>query len=687
MSTYIKPLVVLIISVLLFAGFTYLADKELFNYVQTHFYNPSIINSVVKENSKNAELVQSHIFELQSAFAATLKEQAVCNSFMHNQSAGDIYERSRIFGILLESVPGLQSVQFIDNNGIRLHYSTSPRDVISQTRESAAYRNYTEDTSALPYEQVSVPANGKAKFTMDDAHDRIIFSFPFFDSLDVYRGTAIFNLSIRALAEKLIAEGRLKTNENISVTGKPPGVVFGSPSSSKTTILEKIAAIWAEGKLDIVVLDAEDSGIKYAFISTKTGQDLFFGRLINNSLFSIPNSMKLVLKLSMFLTFYLTIFLLINLKPHPVTVIRNRLKHLRTNLFEHLYVNKSSKDRLKWILELEQRREEIRSELKHNLRMSRRTGKNIDIIIDKAWDELLAVMKSGSIHETVLKDAHKTAAAKTLEDAEEIEEIIEASQEVEEIAEEIEKFDAVEEITYVEEEEAIRKLEEEAESIEEIEEIEEIADAEEPEAIDEVIDEFEEITFVEEAEAFDGFDEAAYDEEPETIDAVEGTSPAGSGLLKLASGYEKDEPEDTEEPAPHAGLFKLASNYEKDEDTEEIEEPVPHAGLFKLASSYEKDEGIEEIDDLEELEETESPDSEDSVRPSGLLALASSKEKSDAEPAETPRGLLAVASEIEFGSSFPVAAYDNEEDLDTEELDIVSPFSSMFSSLEEDKKD
>ena len=78
------------ITILIFAGYIHLADTEFFNFIQTRFYNPSIINSYEKENATDAELVKEHFFDLQNKFAATLTEPAVCSSFLYNQRAEDI---------------------------------------------------------------------------------------------------------------------------------------------------------------------------------------------------------------------------------------------------------------------------------------------------------------------------------------------------------------------------------------------------------------------------------------------------------------------------------------------------------------------------------------------------------------------------------------------------------------------
>jgi len=561
-----------------------MVNVELLDMVQTRFYNPSVVRSYANENTIDAELVQSHINELQNRFADTLKEQAVRSSFLYNQSADDIYERSRIFGILMESTGGLQSVQFVDTNGLRIHFSTSARDIINRSRDSTSYRNYNEDPMALPYETVNVPDGSAAKYIMDEISERIIFSYPFYDSMDVYRGTALFNIAVRALAERLIAEGRLKVSDDVSVIGEPPGIVLGSPETSRADIHEKVAEIWSKGLQERVVLDSGDSGVNYSLISFRTNNGVFFGRLVHDYLFSISEPMKLILNLCMFLTFYLTLFFMINLKPNPATVVRNRLKRLKDSLFEQLYVNKSSQDRAKWILELEQRRDEIRSELKYNLKLNNRLTKIIDGIIDKSWDELLAVIKVGSGSVIVQTRAAVTTepSARQVDDVEELDEIEEV-EEVEEVdeAEEIEEVDEIEEVSGLDE-------------IDEIEEVEEI-------------DEVEEI------------------EEVNIIDVA----------LREAL---------TEPVEERRGLLGLAMRINK-----------KGKGLLKLAT--EKKVKI-------------------SVKPKGkgLLALASKF-----KPVVLSRkGIAAAATDIEF--NYPIMDQETEEILT--KIDVVSPFSSMFSSLD-----
>ena len=96
LSGFIKPLAALVITILVFTGFAFLADIEMLDFVQTRFYNPSVVNSYVKENAIDSEIAGNHISDLYTDFESVLNEPAIRSSFLYNQSADDIYERSRI---------------------------------------------------------------------------------------------------------------------------------------------------------------------------------------------------------------------------------------------------------------------------------------------------------------------------------------------------------------------------------------------------------------------------------------------------------------------------------------------------------------------------------------------------------------------------------------------------------------
>jgi len=125
---------------------------------------------------------------------------------------------------------------------------------------------------------------------------------------------------------------------------------------------------------------------------------------ISKEAFLFPTTMNIILFASLVLTTFLIVFLLFNLRQDPLVVIQNRLKRLQISLIEQFYEDKSDADWARWIGELEQRREEVRALLKRGVKADSRhkdtrgdiavKDAGMDILIDKSWDELLAVLGS-----------------------------------------------------------------------------------------------------------------------------------------------------------------------------------------------------------------------------------------------------------------------------------------------------
>ncbi|MCL2832210.1 MAG: hypothetical protein FWD78_03480 [Treponema sp.] len=393
-----KAALSLLVSVLLFAVFTVLAFTGLFNLIETSFYNPSITSSLNRELNRNAVAIDSILNSWQAKFSAALSEPSVRRSFLSNQTAEDIFERSRIFGTLQESLGGFQWARFIDSGGIRLNYSTYPSDILSQDRNFTAYRNYPGLTGSLPYESIASHDGENGKIIFDEDGERVLVSLPFYDYYEVFRGTALFSISIRGLSEQLINEGLIKAGDDVTVLADPRGVLIGRPVSAGKSFFPQVASVWNSGILSLAAIDSADSSgtlNSLVLLSAQTPQGIFVGRLVNENVFSFPMPMKIILLISFFLTIYLIIFLLLNLRQDSVTVVQNRLRQLQISLIEQYYERKSVMDWGRWSRELEQRRDEIRAELKKGIRDNRKTkdgGNDIDQLIDKSWDELLAVI-------------------------------------------------------------------------------------------------------------------------------------------------------------------------------------------------------------------------------------------------------------------------------------------------------
>ena len=670
-----KAALSLLISVFLFAGFAVLAYTGIFDLIETRTYTPSLIKSLTRETNKDTEIIQDFLDNLQSRFSASLNEGSVRHSFLPNQSAEDIFERTRIYGMLLESVAGLQSVRFVDLNGIRLHFSTYSQDIISQDRLSVSYRNYNEDPQNLPFDRVEASVRDGMRLIFQDTSDRIIFSFPFFDSLDIFRGTALFTVSVRAVAERLVSENRIKIGEDVSVTAEPLGIITGSPGTSKNEILSQIISIWNDGLLTPTPFESE-GGSALAIISAKTEQGIYYGRIVNKEIFSFPQPMKVILLTSIFLTIYLAAFLLFNLKQDNMTIIQDRLKKLQISLIENYYEHKGDMDWDNWTMELEQRRDDVRAEVKRGLRygQGRRAEENIDTLIDKSWDELLAVIggrrkveasfdeeKLQGILNRVLQAIPQGRAGEAVHtDA-----AVQASPAVRTLASaspNVEPAEALEVLDDIEPVEAVEELEdiESADDLVEMEDIEPVQAVEELENV-----------------------EPAEDIEPvEAMEKPEDDKSNLHGLLALAEGMthpgllalaEKKHPGQSEQSRPSdmkldIGGEEIIMTDSKKTDGQNLEVPddLEDFGEFEELEELEELEEISDIEDVNAVTELDEPDSD-------MAASAPPDVSMQTE-------LDMLASKIEFSTDIFSNIEELEASLDAD-LEIVSPFASMLSSL------
>jgi hypothetical protein len=407
----------LLISTILFAGFTILAFMGLFDLVETRFYHPAAARAMDREIDADTRVIEELLAELQGRFAATLDDEAVMRSFLSSQGSDDIARRADLYGKLQESLGGLQSVRFIDSGGVRIHFSTWPPDILIQDQNSVVYRNYNaagnNAAAYIPFGQVEAAERQGPRLILDEAGERIVFSHPLKDSYGVYQGTALFSLSVRAVMDRMTAAGRIKIGEDIAVISEPPGILIGLPPSGRKALLPLVARVWSENTLSLGRLNSGMTEASLELVSRRAKQNLYVGRLVNESLLIFPPAMRSILLVCFFVTVYLFIFLLISLRQDDMTIVQSRLKKLRVKLLEEYYERKGTLDRERWKKELEQRREDVRSELKRGLRAKTGILAEIDDFIDKSWDDLMTIT-GGRTEDRIDEDKLRTLLKRSL---------------------------------------------------------------------------------------------------------------------------------------------------------------------------------------------------------------------------------------------------------------------------------
>ena len=537
MTTPQKTALTLLLSVILFGAFTVFAFTGLFDLIEARFYDPSVKATITREIVRYSEAVDRILTNIEERFSSTLLEPTVRRSFLVNQSAEDIFERSRIFGHLVESIGGLQWVRFVDADGSRIHFSTHAPDIVRQDQFSIVYRTF--DEPGIFFRTVGSAPGELPKFLLDEAGNRLIFSFPFYDSFDVFRGTALFSVSIRTVTSMLIREGSLPVVEDLTIISNPPGFLSGVPVSAAAAIVSQVAPVWAEGGVDIARLRSPGSGVSLTLFSVRGNQGLFFGRLVSDDLLTLPRIMEIILLVCFFLTVYLTVFLIFSFRQDTAAIIQNRLKRIQISFIEQYYDHKSDMDWGRWERELKQRKEEINAQVKRGLRIASRDRlKDIDTLIDKSWDELFSIIgkrREATLNEDKLQQIlNRILAALPVVPAPGPVPAPQFS-----AAEHPEELDPVEEGDTVE----ITKTADEPEVIEELEpaeELEELEEAEEP-AVLEDLDAAEEEPAL--AEKLTALSKAAAKTSP--------VNDTPSDTVKLANAASEIEFSPAAEPPPH----------------------------------------------------------------------------------------------------------------------------------------
>ena len=239
-------------------------------------------------------------------------------SFLPNQSAGDLFDRSNALGVLVEETPGLLGVRFIDNDGRRIHFSTFQSDVLRSEAQRLIYRNYGEANdeafSLLAVQEDSNPAVGVLP-----ARRAFAYRFPFVDDFDVFRGSAVFYVSFSGVLEHLIRDRMIGLGDDVLPVGN--GILFGAPAWGGEELLNRVDQLWS-GITNLEPIPIGSAATSGSFILfSRMGRGGMLGRIVPADWFVFPEAMRWLLLVAVFVTVYLLSFLLLNLRQDRMVVL------------------------------------------------------------------------------------------------------------------------------------------------------------------------------------------------------------------------------------------------------------------------------------------------------------------------------------------------------------------------------
>jgi hypothetical protein len=600
----------LLIAVVAFAGFVFLAYSGLFSYIETTFFNRRVDENVKLELNTAVDVIENYHSKNLARLEAIISSDYIANIYQVNQSRTDIFERENSFGKLKEEIPELTEIRFFDQLGEKLHYSSVDRDIKKRTEFSISYKPIKDLELDFIIEDFLLSEGSQNSMMLDNESKSFIYQFPIIDVFGVFKGTGLFKITSLGMKEILLQAGVIDTSEALTFINST-GLLISSQEKYDDTIVQEITRLWTQTpevyaeKLKI----ENDSGVKKILFSKRTDMFGVIGLLVQEDRYGIKQDMRFILLGTVFLTIFLLIFLFFNLRQDAVVVLSERVKKLQINLLREYVEKKEDLDWSKWKGELQIRREEVKKEIKKGVgRLKGKQEEEIDVLIDKNWDEILAIIGQGG-----------PAPARANVDIENLEELIQKVvsniqplSEIKYIPVETKGTDEIKKATQVKkaqpvEVEELEELDElegeeeidagqsftagmkpvEVETVSDLEDVDELTDTETT-AVPESFTAGMKPVDVEEIEELDEIEEADEIEE-EGIEAADIT----------ASDTTVIEPVEIEE----------ASELEELEEIGELDE-IETAEEAAVIGDSTGSEDIDELGELEEMEELESADAE-----------------------------------------------------------------------------
>ena len=513
MRTSLKVFISLVISLAVFSGLLYLTASDYESFTETKIYKPSIlrhINENLKEIEKTFIAWNEENTEL---FKNFLREEALMSAVKQDQDQSDIEARNNIISKIISTVPGFAGLRIIDSQYQKIHFSTFPEDILSKTNSMLSYKRYNDAGNLIPYQHIASADKSEVKITASTAFDVILFCLPFYDTYDVYRGTAVFYISGNSFLYHLVSENILSISDGLALLADEShtiiGLLTGNHNVVSPELKEAVLNDWERlpQNVRIIGLEGEDRWV----LITKKSDFGYVGRITEKDVFMFPMTVKYFLVFTVFVTIFLMSFLLLNIKRNRLFIAQNKIQALHWSILKNYLKTSQNENWAELQKELEYHRHEVNAEIKKGLgkKILETKGKEIDDLLQNSWQEIFDIINKTSRNKSLTQDLKNIKAEELInllmeavkaqkdvsdkpKPAAEVKEVDEVVKETDEA----EEAEPVEELSEADEAEAVEDLDE----VEDAETVEELGEAEEAEAV-------EELSEVDEAEPVEELDE------------------------------------------------------------------------------------------------------------------------------------------------------------------------------------
>ena len=706
-KSFVKNAVGFLITIIICGGLTVASSLGMFSKIEKNFYEPARLKLIRDRLDVVADSSNEYITSILEKFGPEdggfLSNKAVTTYFMREPSR----EVGRLFGKLLDDVPGLDGVRIIEASGKSVQYSSYKNDSRND-HGNKTYSNYNElrtysGHQELPYSVVTafietesddaeyvdeessegtggeevkdsetvLPEVNKYRLVFDGNEQRIIISYPYYYDDRSY--SVIFYVNPIDFINKLVEQHIISINEQLALIsskdGTAGGFVFGMPKVGQNLLANEILRRWrmrsygpdeiaSTSKINVTGITADENNgqisqeqqkfISWNLISSRNAKFIEIGGLYSMDMLAMPPYIRILLLICSFLTICLIVVILFNIRKDDDIEILSRIKKVQIGLLNEYFENNVERSKVAALIE--NQRDELTARIKKSLgRRGRKYGEDLTIILNQSWQDIINILAGAdAVRMKGLSTGDMTEIRRMFEEV-----VSHSTLRVQAVTQfpsrqppKNKKELNTENVSIPlarEMPELQQKLENEVEEIEPVEELEDVEEISEEEPVEELED-AEEISEAEPVEELEDVEEISEAEPVEELEDAE----------EILEAEPVEELEDAEE-------ISEAEPVEELEDVEEISEAEPVKEL-EDAEEIPEAEPVEELEDVEEIPEAEP-----------VEELEDAEEIPEAEPVEESAASFEVLEESDFVEEIETLEVDDDVEILQEEKEECSP--------------
>ena len=450
MKSFVKNAVGFLITIIICGGLTVASSLGMFSKIEKNFYEPARLNLIRDRLDVVADSSNEYITSILEKFGPEdggfLSNKAVTTYFMREPSR----EVGRLFGKLLDDVPGLDGVRIIEASGKSVQYSSYKNDSRND-HGNKTYSNYNElrtysGHQELPYSVVTafietesddaeyvdeessegtggeevkdsetvLPEVNKYRLVFDGNEQRIIISYPYYYDDRSY--SVIFYVNPIDFINKLVEQHIISINEQLALIsskdGTAGGFVFGMPKVGQNLLANEILRRWrmrsygpdeiaSTSKINVTGITADENNgqisqeqqkfISWNLISSRNAKFIEIGGLYSMDMLAMPPYIRILLLICSFLTICLIVEILFNIRKDDDIEILSRIKKVQIGLLNEYFENNVERSKVAALIE--NQRDELTARIKKSLgRRGRKYGEDLTIILNQSWQDIINIL-------------------------------------------------------------------------------------------------------------------------------------------------------------------------------------------------------------------------------------------------------------------------------------------------------